>query len=194
MDTLGIIFTVVIVVALILVGLYILGNKLQKKQSESQALIQQNKQIVSGMVIDKKKMKLTDSNMPKQVIDGVPWYLKMRKFPMAKVKVGPQFLTLICDGSVYENLPLKRMIKLEVAGAYITGFSTAKKGEKVVERPHKLTFREKLQNRLNGISNKVDKKKAADAKSNAEAEKKSQELRQKLQAQKAQKKNAKGKK
>lgn len=193
MDTLGIIFTVIIVVALVLVGLYFLGNKLQKKQSESQALINQNKQWVSGMVIDKKKMKLSDSNMPKQVMEGVPWYLKFRKFPMAKVKVGPQFLTLICEPKVFENLPLKRMVKLEVAGAYITGFSTAKKGEKVIEHPRKLTFREKLQAKLDSIVGKVDRKKAADAKANAAAEKRSQELRQQMQQQKAQKKNKKSK-
>ena len=191
MDTLGIIFTVMIVVALVLVGLYVLGNKLQKKQNESQKLIQQNKQIVSAMVIDKKKMKLAESNMPKQVLEGVPWYLKMRKLPMAKVKVGPQFITMLCDNSVFETLPVKRMVKLEVAGAYITGFSTAKKGEKVVERPHKLTFREKLQNKLNNVSNKVEDKKAADAKSNAEFDKKKMERRQQLLAERAAKKNKK---
>ncbi len=175
MDTLGIIFTVILVVALLLVGLYFLGNRLQKKQNESQALIQQNRQTVSAMVIDKKKMKLTESNLPKQAIEGVPFYLKIRKLPMAKVKVGPQFMTLLCDPKVFENLPVKRVVKLEIAGAYIMGFSTAKKGEKIIEKPRKLTFREKLQNRINKTTdaatttttnakaNKADGKKAVEA-------------------------------
>ena len=175
MDTLGIIFTVILVVALLLVGLYFLGNRLQKKQNESQALIQQNRQTVSAMVIDKKKMKLTESNLPKQAIEGVPFYLKIRKLPMAKVKVGPQFMTLLCDPKVFENLPVKRVVKLEIAGAYIMGFSTAKKGEKIIEKPRKLTFREKLQNRINKTTdaatttttnakaNKTDGKKAVEA-------------------------------
>ncbi len=154
MDTLGIIFTVILAVALVLVGLYFLGNKLQKKQNESQELIQQNRQVVSAMVIDKKKLKITESGLPKQAIEGVPWYLKIRKLPMAKVKVGPNFMTLLCDTKVFDNLPTKKVVKLEVAGAYIMGFSTAKKGDKIIEKPRKLTFREKIQNRLNGVSNK----------------------------------------
>lgn len=156
MDTLGIIFTVILVVALVLVGLYFLGNKLQKKQSESQRMIQQNRQTVSAMIIDKKKIKLAESNLPKQAIENVPFYMKIRKLPMAKVKIGPQILTLLCDASVFENLPVKRVVKLEIAGAYILGFSTAKKGEKKVDRPQKLTFRQKLVNKLNDVTNKAD--------------------------------------
>ncbi len=169
MDTLGIIFTVILVVALVLVGLYFLGNKLQKKQAESQQLIQQNRQTVSAMVIDKKKIKITESGLPKQALEEVPWYLKVRKMPMAKVKIGPQFMTLLCEPKVFETLPLKKMIKLEISGAYIMGYSTAKKGEKVVEKPRKLTFREKLQNKLNRTTEKVEQKRAADKVENKKA-------------------------
>ena len=171
MDTLGIIFTILFVIALILTGMYFLGRKLQKKQSESQRMIQQNRQTVSAMIIDKKKIKITESNLPKQAIESVPRYMKLRKLPMAKVKVGPQILTLLCDPKVFDNLPVKKIVKLEVAGAYILGFSTAKKGEKKVELPRKLTFREKLTNKLNSVSNKVDTMKDKDAKANAKAKK-----------------------
>ena len=169
MDTLGIIFTVILVVALVLVGLYFLGNKLQKKQAESQQLIQQNRQTVSAMVIDKKKIKITESGLPKQALEEVPWYLKVRKMPMAKVKIGPQFMTLLCEPKVFETLPLKKMIKLEISGAYIMGYNTAKKGEKLVEKPRKLTFREKLQNKLNRTTEKVEQKRAADKVENKKA-------------------------
>lgn len=166
MDTLGIVFTVILVVALILVGMYFLGSKLQKKQSESQKLIQQNRQTVSAMIIDKKKIKITEANLPKQAVEGIPRYMKLRKLPMVKVKIGPQILTLLCEGKVFENLPVKKIVKLEVAGAYILGFSTSKKGDKKVEIPRKLTLREKLMNKLNNVSNKVEDMKTKDAKAN----------------------------
>ena len=172
MDTLGIIFTVVLVVALVLVGLYFLGNKLQKKQNEAQQMIQQNRQTVSAMIIDKKKMKIMESNLPKQALDNVPFYMKVRKLPMAKVKIGPQILTLLCDGKVFQNLPVKKVVKLEIAGAYIMGFSTGKKGDKKVEHTHKLTFREKITNRLNGVSNKVSEMQKQNEKENKKAQKK----------------------
>ena len=46
MDTLGIIFTVVLIIAAILAGMYFLGRYLQKKQNESQTLIDQNRQKI----------------------------------------------------------------------------------------------------------------------------------------------------
>ena len=119
MDTLGIIFTVVIIVILVLVGLYFLGRKLQKKQVASQEMIEQNRQQVSALIIDKKKMKITDSTLPKAAVNQVPFYLKMRKMPMVKVKIGPQIATLLCDGKVFKSLPVKKMVKIEIAGAYI---------------------------------------------------------------------------
>ena len=133
MDTLGIIFTVVIIVILVLVGLYFLGRKLQKKQVASQEMIEQNRQQVSALIIDKKKMKITDSTLPKAAVNQVPFYLKMRKMPMVKVKIGPQIATLLCDGKVFKYLPVKKMVKIEIAGAYILGYSTAKKGDRKPE-------------------------------------------------------------
>ena len=69
MDALSITFTVILVVAAILVGLYFLGRKLQKKSDESQKFIDQNRQMVSAFVIDKKKMKLSEANFPKGSFD-----------------------------------------------------------------------------------------------------------------------------
>ena len=160
MDTLGIIFTVVIIVILVLVGLYFLGRKLQKKQVASQEMIEQNRQQVSALIIDKKKMKITDSTRPKAAVNQVPFYLKMRKMPMVKVKIGPQIATLLCDGKVFKSLPVKKMVKIEIAGAYILGYSTAKKGDRKPEPPAKLTFREKLAAKIASLqpSAKGDKK------------------------------------
>ncbi|MBQ7063470.1 MAG: hypothetical protein IJM90_01075 [Firmicutes bacterium] len=152
MDTLGIIFIVVLSVAAVLVGLYFLGRHLQKKQDESQKMINQNRQVVQAYVIDKKKLKMSEANFPKAAMGQLPWYLKNRKLPMAKVKIGPQILTMLVDGKVFKDLPTKKNLKLEVSGAYILGYNTSKKGEKKPEQPpRKLTLREKLQARLDSL-------------------------------------------
>ena len=45
----------------------IFGNKLRKQQDEQQAQIDAAKQVMSMLIIDKKKMKLKDANLPKMV-------------------------------------------------------------------------------------------------------------------------------
>ena len=69
MDTLGIIFTVVLIIAAILAGMYFLGRYLQKKQNESQQLIDQNRQKITAYIIDKKKAKVSEANFPKSVME-----------------------------------------------------------------------------------------------------------------------------
>ena len=44
----------------ILIVLYFFGKKAQKKQAEQQMLMEQNKQTVSMLIIDKKRMKIKD--------------------------------------------------------------------------------------------------------------------------------------
>ena len=55
--------------------LYFLGRKLEKRQVEQQQLLEMSKQTVSMLVIDKKKMKIKDSGLPKMVIRGMMEYL-----------------------------------------------------------------------------------------------------------------------
>lgn len=47
------------------IALMIFGNKLRKKQESQQAQIDAAKQVMSMLVIDKKKMKLKDAGLPK---------------------------------------------------------------------------------------------------------------------------------
>jgi hypothetical protein len=59
--------------------------------------------------------------------------------PIVKAKVGPQIATLLCDKNIYDNLPVKKTVKVELAGVYITsiiGFNLEDKKNK--------TFREKM--------------------------------------------------
>ena len=125
-----IVFTVLAIIAVILVVLYFIGRKLQKRQDEASVQIEQNKQTVQALIIDKKKMKLKDANYPAAALEQVPWYMRNNKFPMAKVRIGNQIATLICEPSIFAALPVKSSVKIPIAGSYITGFSTAKKGDK----------------------------------------------------------------
>ena len=154
MDALGIIFTILIVIAIIFAILYFVGKKMQKKQAANAHLIQQNKQIISALIIDKKRTKITEANMPKSVMDEVPKRMRFQKVPLVKIKVGPQIITMFTDKNTFEALPVKKIVKLEVSGGYILGYTTQKKGEKKVEFERKLTWREKLANKVQDMQDK----------------------------------------
>lgn len=116
-----IIWIVVIAVLVgILVALYFFGKRMQKKQEESQKTIDAAAQQISMLIIDKKVMKLKEANLPAQVIEGTPWYLRRSKVPIIKAKVGPKIMTFMCDSAVYDIVPLKKEVKATVSGIYLT--------------------------------------------------------------------------
>ena len=110
---------VLVVLAAIAVALYFLGKKAQKKQAEQQVLLEQNKQTVSMLIIDKKRMKMKESGLPQMVIDQTPKYLRNSKVPVAKCKVGPQMITMICDEKIFDAIPVKKEVKAVVSGIYL---------------------------------------------------------------------------
>lgn len=114
-----IVFLVVAVAAL--VALFFFGKKLQKKQEASQAQLEATKQTVSMLIIDKKKLPMKNSGLPQIVIDQTPKYLRGRKFPIVKAKVGPKIMTLACDERIFDMIPVKKEVKAEISGIYITG-------------------------------------------------------------------------
>ena len=111
---------IVLVVIAALVALYIFGSKMQKKQEKAQADMQVGAQTYSILVIDKKKMKLKDSGLPAVVLEQTPKYLRGAKFPIVKAKVGPQVMSLIADGAIFDSIPVKKEVKATVSGIYIT--------------------------------------------------------------------------
>lgn len=121
-----IVLIVLAVVVVVFVGLYFLSKKLQSKANDQQALIDQSKMTTSILVIDKKKMKIKDSNLPKVVQDQVPAYLKFKKMPLVKAKIGPKITTLMCDDKIFKELPVKKMVKVDLAGMYIVGIKGVK--------------------------------------------------------------------
>lgn len=120
MDTwLIILIIVVVVVTAILVALYIVGRKLQKRQDESQSQMQASAQTVSILVIDKKMMKMKEANLPKIVLDQTPRYMRGSKVPIVKAKIGPKIMSLVCDAKVFDLIPVKKEVKAVLSGIYI---------------------------------------------------------------------------
>ncbi len=114
-----ILLIVLAIVAVIIGVLYYFGRKMQLKADSQKSLIDQSKMTTSILVIDKKKMKISESNLPKIVQDQVPFYLKFRKVPLVKAKIGPKIATLLCDEKVFKELQVKKQVKVELAGMYI---------------------------------------------------------------------------
>jgi len=119
------IFVVLIVVAVIAIGLiialYFVGKKMQKKKDEQDALLAANKQTVSLLIIDKKRMKIKDANLPAAVVEQIPKLSKNIKVPLVKVKAGPQIITMFCEEQIYDLIPVKKEVKAEISGMYIIG-------------------------------------------------------------------------
>lgn len=109
-----------VIAILVAVGLFFLSRHLQKKQSEQDAAIKNARQTVSMLIIDKKRMKMKDANLPKLVLDNTPKLLRGTKVPVVKAKVGPQIMTLIADEKIFDSIPVKKEVKAGVAGIYIT--------------------------------------------------------------------------
>ena len=54
------------------------------------------------------------------VIDQTPKMMRRSKLPIVKAKVGPKIMTLVCEASIFDSLPVKREVKAVVSGLYIT--------------------------------------------------------------------------
>ena len=108
------IVVLVILVALI-IGLYFLGKRAEKKQE-----VEATAQNVTMLIIDKKKLRIKDSGLPEQVIAQTPFYAKLSKLPIVKAKVGPKVMSLICDATIFDEIPVKKEVKARVSGLYIT--------------------------------------------------------------------------
>lgn len=115
------IVSIVIIILLIaaLVALSIYGKKLQTRQESSQRELENAAQSVSLLVIDKKRMKLNESGLPQIVLEQTPKYMRGRKVPIVKAKIGPRIMSLICEEKIYDLIPVKKEVKAMVSGIYI---------------------------------------------------------------------------
>lgn len=117
-----IVFIVISVLLLVgLIVLYILGKRAQKRKEEQDKQIASSAQTVSMLVIDKKRMRLTDAGLPPIVVEQTPKLLRRSKVPIVKAKVGPKVVTMICDADIFDQIPVKKEVKAVISGLYITG-------------------------------------------------------------------------
>lgn len=107
------------IVLAILIALTIVGRKMQKKQSENEAAMQQASQVLSMLIIDKKRLKLKEAGLPQIVLEQTPKYMRRAKVPIVKAKVGPKIMSLMCDQKIFDLLPVKKEVKAVVSGIYI---------------------------------------------------------------------------
>ena len=120
MSPVTIVLLVILAVLIIgLIVLYFLGKKAQKKKAEQDEQLAAAAQTVSMLVIDKKKMKFKDSGLPPMVLEQVPKYMRGRKVPIVKAKIGPRIMSLICEDKIFDLIPVKKEIRATISGIYI---------------------------------------------------------------------------
>lgn len=94
---------------------------------DQQELVKHHKQATTILVLEKKKDRLSNANIPKSVIEQIPRIYKLKKVPLVKAKIGPQVMDLICDEDVFDKLPDKKSVRVELAGIFIAGVLAGKK-------------------------------------------------------------------
>ena len=139
MNTSDIIIIIIIALAAALFFAYRANRKAMGQMIQAQDFIDANRQTVQIFVIDKKNEKPSASNMPKAVYDQLPKKAKAKKAYLIRAKVGPQIVTLMCDKPVYNVMPVKKNVKVDLAGMYIVGITGMN-----LEDKKKKTFGEKI--------------------------------------------------
>lgn len=125
---LKIVLIVLIVIVVLLVVLYYFGMKLQRKQLQQKEQLDAMAQTISMLIIDKKRMRLRDANLPKIVMEQSPKYALRAKVPVVKAKIGPKIMTLLADEQVFQILPVKTECKVVLSGIYITAIKSVRGG------------------------------------------------------------------
>ncbi len=124
----NVLLIVLAVIVVILVVLMVIGNKMQKKQMAQKEQMDAMAQTVSMLIIDKKVMRLRDAQLPKEVFEQTPKYMRRSKIPFVKAKVGSRIMTLMSDPKVFAVIPVKKEIKAVVSGIYITEIKSVRGG------------------------------------------------------------------
>ena len=162
---LTVILSILAVVLVAFIVLMIVGARLQKKANSQQEALANAAQTVSMLIIDKKKLKITEANLPKVVTDQVPKYARRAKFPIVKARVvggGSKPMNLIADAAVFDILPVGKECKVVVSGIYITEIKSVRGG--VIPAPPK-------KKGLAGLMQKASKSAKYTAKDNNKAAK-----------------------
>ena len=133
MTILEIALIVFAVIAVLGFALYMLNRWASKKMVEQDKMIAHSKTPATIYVIDKKKAKMDAAHFPKAVTEQMPKWQRFMKVPLVKAKVGPQIITLMCDKRVFAALPVKKMVKVELAGIYIVSMKGMKTKQEIAD-------------------------------------------------------------
>jgi len=120
----GIIIAVVIVLVVVFI---ILRKKLKKKISEQQTMVDQHKVATSILVLEKRKGKISEASIPKNVMSQIPKIYKLKKVPLVKAKIGNQVMDLLCDDAIFNKIPEKKTVVVEIAGIFICSVKPVKR-------------------------------------------------------------------
>jgi hypothetical protein len=114
---------IILVIIAAVIGFKIFKKRMEKRADTQKELVDQHKVTTTIFIIDKKKGKIGDSNLPKSVIDQIPRLYKIRKVPLITAKVGPQIVTLLSEENVYNVLPVKKNVRVDIAGIFIVSIN-----------------------------------------------------------------------
>lgn len=142
-----IVIAVILIAALVALSIY--GKKLQDRQEASQRELENASQSVSLLVIDKKRMKLSESGLPQIVLEQTPKYMRGRKVPIVKAKIGPRIMPLICDEKIFEVIPVRKEVKAVISGIYIMGVKGLRSN--LEARQTKMKFSEKIRRKMDDL-------------------------------------------
>ena len=150
-------WTIVMLVVLVvliaaLVALSIYGKKLQERQEQSRQELENASQNVSLLVIDKKRMKLKEAGLPQLILDQTPKYMRGRKVPIVKAKIGPKIMSFICDEKIFEVIPVKKEVRAMISGIYIMGVKGLHTN--LDARQTKLKFTDKMRLKMDSLKGK----------------------------------------
>ena len=116
-----------VVVAALVVGFLFLRKKFKKRMDDQETMVNQHKVITSILILEKRKDKVENANIPKSVIGQIPKLYKIKKVPLVKAKIGQQVMDLLCDEAVFDKLPERKTVRVELAGIFIAGLLPNKK-------------------------------------------------------------------
>ena len=139
---------ILVIIIGVMVALYFLGKRAQKKQDEQQAQIEAAKQTTSMLIIDKKRMPIKESGLPQMVIDQTPKLMRRTKLPIVKAKIGPKIMVLVADEKIFDLIPVKKEVKATVSGIYITEVRGVR--GTLEKPPAKERFFKRLKNKITG--------------------------------------------
>jgi len=94
---------------------------------DQETMVNQHKVTTSILILEKRKDKVENANIPKSVIGQIPKLYKIKKVPLVKAKIGQQVMDLLCDEAVFDKLPERKTVRVELAGIFIAGLLPNKK-------------------------------------------------------------------